>query len=149
MRVWPNDLDIFFHVNNGVYLTMMDLGRTDMMLRSGSFQPIRKKGWYPVVAAETIRFQRSLKLFQKFVISTEVVGWDEKSIYMQQVFRCNDKQVAVAAINARFLSRTGDKVSPSDLFDLLDEPQREPPKLPAWIKTWNHSTAEMPLQRTE
>ncbi len=111
MRVWPNDLDIFLHVNNGVYLTMMDLGRTDMMLRSGIFQPIRKKGWYPVVAAETIRFQRSLKLFQKFSITTEVVGWDEKSIYMQQVFHCNNR-----------------------------------PELPQWIKTWNLSTATMPLE---
>lgn len=77
LRVWPNDLDIFLHVNNGVYLTLMDLGRTDMMLRSGVFGPVRSKGWYPVVAAETIRFQRSLTLFQKFSIRTEVVGWDD------------------------------------------------------------------------
>ena len=49
MRVWPTDLDVFMHVNNGVYLTLMDLGRTDMMLRSGMFGPIRQQGWYPVV----------------------------------------------------------------------------------------------------
>ena len=99
-----------------------------------------------MVAAETIRFQRSLKLFQKFSITTEVVGWDEKSIYMQQVFHCNNRQIAVAAINARFLSRDGGKVTPDDLFELLDEPRRAQPELPQWIKTWNLSTATMPLE---
>ena len=34
LRVYPNDLDIFGHVNNGVYLTYADLGRTDLMLLS-------------------------------------------------------------------------------------------------------------------
>jgi len=147
MHVWPNDLDIFFHVNNGVYLTLMDLGRTDMMLRSAVFGPVRAQGWYPVVAAETIRFQRSLKLFQRFTIRTEVVGWDDKSIYIQQTFTSKNQQVAVAAVNARFLSRKGGKVTPAELFDLLGEPQRESPELPAWIETWKEATAVMPVDK--
>jgi len=28
-RVWPTDLDLSLHVNNGRYLTLMDLGRSD------------------------------------------------------------------------------------------------------------------------
>lgn len=147
LRVWPNDLDIFFHVNNGVYLTLMDLGRTDMMLRSGVFNVVRSKGWYPVVAAETIRFQRSLKLFQKFSIRTEVVGWDDKSIYMEQVFSSKDKQIAIAALNVRFLKKSGGKVSPADLLGLLGEQFEDQPDLPEWISTWNIATAAMPVQR--
>jgi acyl-CoA thioesterase FadM len=58
VRVYPNDLDIFLHVNNGVYRTYADLGRTDLMLRSNIFNLIRKQGWYPVVAAETIQFKK-------------------------------------------------------------------------------------------
>jgi len=85
-RVLPNDLDALFHVNNGVYLTLMDLGRTDLLLRSNAFSKIRKKGWYPVLAAETIRFKHSLKLWQRFIIRTRVVGWDERSIYLEQQF---------------------------------------------------------------
>ncbi len=145
LRVWFNDLDIFFHVNNGVYLTLMDLGRTDMMLRSGVFGLVRAKGWYPVVAAETIRFQRSLTLFQRFTINTSVVGWDEKSIYLEQTFNSQNQQVAVAALNIRFLSKKGGMVSPADLFGLLGEQHREQPDLPQWIKTWVAATAEMPV----
>jgi len=149
LRVWPNDLDIFFHVNNGVYLTLMDLGRTDMMMRSGGFGPGRSKGWYPVVAAETIRFQRSLTLFQTFSIRTEVVGWDDKSIYLEQIFTSKNQQVAIAALNIRFLSKRGGKVSPTDLFALLGEPERDAPKLPEWIETWNKATAAMPVNRID
>ena len=34
-RVLPNDLDPNWHMNNGRYLTIMDLGRFDMTLHSG------------------------------------------------------------------------------------------------------------------
>jgi len=69
-HVWPNDLDLYLHVNNGVYLTYADLARTDMMLRSGTYNKIKQAGWYPVVAAETIRFRKSLRLGQGFTITT-------------------------------------------------------------------------------
>ncbi len=32
-RVWPNDLDFNFHLNNGRYLTLMDIGR-DLLPKS-------------------------------------------------------------------------------------------------------------------
>lgn len=43
LRVYPNDLDVLLHVNNGVYLTYADLGRTDLMLRSGTLKKNSKK----------------------------------------------------------------------------------------------------------
>ena len=39
-RVWPHDLDTSLHMNNGRYWTLMDLGRTDIMIRSGLWRPI-------------------------------------------------------------------------------------------------------------
>jgi len=105
-RVLPNDLDALLHVNNGVYLTLMDLGRTDLLLRSDAFHQVRKQGWYPVLAAETIRFKRSLTLFQKFTIRTSVVGWDDRSIYLEQLFISKGELVAKAVVDARFLKKS-------------------------------------------
>ncbi|MFM0739211.1 thioesterase family protein [Paraburkholderia xenovorans] len=34
-RVWFNDLDVLFHMNNGRYFTILDLARVDLMMRSG------------------------------------------------------------------------------------------------------------------
>ena len=49
-RVLPTDLDLLFHMNNGKYLSILDLGRLDLLLRSGLWQALTERGWYPVVA---------------------------------------------------------------------------------------------------
>jgi len=147
-RVLPNDLDALFHMNNGVYLTLMDLGRTDLLLRSNLFGPLRKKGWYPVIAAETIRFKRSLRLWQRFIIRTRVVGWDERSIYLEQHFISGDKIVAKAVIDGRFLSKKGGKVTPGELLAFLDMDPVSP-KLEPWIATWISSNRQLSMEQEE
>ena len=135
LRVYPNDLDVFTHVNNGVYLTYADLGRTDLLLRSDAFGKIRKKGWYPVIAGATVEFRKSLKLAQRFTICTRVLGWDDKAVYMEQIFTHGESTVARAMIDARFISLRGDRVKNDELFSLLgvDQPS---PELPNALKQW-------------
>ena len=139
-RVLPNDLDVFLHVNNGVYLTIADLGRTDMLLRAGVFARVRRLGWYPVVAAETIRFRRSLRLWQRFTITTRVLGWGERSIYIEQRFRTADEEVAHLVVDARFLARGGGRVAVRDLLDAFGLDGESPP-LPDWVERWAASGA--------
>ena len=138
--VWPPDLDVLFHVNNGVYLSMLDVARVDMMLRSGMGRPLRKHGIYPVVAAETIRFRRSLQLFQAFEVETQVLGWDEKAFIIQHRFLRRSEVVAEAVVRARFLRRKGGTVSTRELLALLQRPAESPP-LPAWVDAWNRENA--------
>ncbi|MGL4397002.1 MAG: acyl-CoA thioesterase, partial [Hyphomicrobium sp.] len=57
-RVWPNDLDLMRHMNNGRYLTLMDLGRTDLMLCSGLWRVALANKWTPIASAVVIRFRR-------------------------------------------------------------------------------------------
>lgn len=44
-RLFPNDLDIFLQVNNGVYLTYADLGRSGLMLGQRFSINTRSVGW--------------------------------------------------------------------------------------------------------
>ena len=83
-RVWPNDLDINGHMNNGRYLTLMDLGRFELLLRAGLFWPAFKQKWNPILGSCQVRFRRSLKLFQPFSIKTKIVCWDQKWVYLEQ-----------------------------------------------------------------
>jgi len=145
LRVLPNDLDALLHVNNGVFLTLMDLGRVDLLLRSDAHHAIRKKGWYPVLAAGTIRIKRSLKLFQKFTIRTSVIGWDERSVYLEQQFISKGKLVAKAVVDARFLSKKGGGVTPTELLAFLDLDQSSP-ELPDWVATWIQSNRQMNME---
>ena len=54
MRVLPNDLDLLWHMNNGRYLSLMDQGRVDLMVRAGLWAELNMRGWFPVVVAQTI-----------------------------------------------------------------------------------------------
>jgi acyl-CoA thioesterase FadM len=91
-------LRLLRHVNNGIYFSMMDLARVDLMIRAGYAGKVKQQGWYPVVVAETIQFRRSLNLFQRFEIETRVLGWDDKAIVLEQQFIRGGESVAHALV---------------------------------------------------
>ncbi|MDF3068310.1 MAG: thioesterase superfamily protein [Polyangiaceae bacterium] len=138
--VWPPDLDVLGHVNNGVYLSMLDVARVDWMLRSGMAGPIRERRYYPVVAAETIRFRKSLQLFQSFDVETRVLGWDERAFILQHRFLRGDELVAEAIVRARFLKRKGGTVTSAALLEAIGVAESSP-ALPEWISAWNRENA--------
>ena len=96
-RVWPTDIDAFNHMNNGVYLTLMDLGRFDLMLRAGKWQELKKLGWYPVVVSVSIVFRKSLAPWVLFDIETKIIGWDSEAVYAEQ----GNRQASLAKASAR------------------------------------------------
>jgi acyl-CoA thioesterase FadM len=99
-RVWPHDLDTSLHMNNGRYWALMDLGRTDLVLRSGLWRAILRHRWVPVVNAGTIRFRRELRLFRPFVLETRIVCWSEQWLVIQHriLTKGRDGAEIVAAI---------------------------------------------------
>lgn len=98
--VMPNDLDFNMHMNNGRYLTIMDLGRLDLILRTGLFKIMVQQKSVPILASAHIRYRLSLDPLQKYTLQTQIVGWDEKWFYIEQRFLMGSgpKQGEVAAI---------------------------------------------------
>lgn len=121
MRVLPTDLDFLWHVNNGVYFSFMDFGRWDMIFRNGVYDLSMKKGWYSVVAGETIKFRRSLKLWDRFTINTEIIGYDDKYFFIQQKFICREELMATGLVKIRFLRRKGGTVSTQEVMNEFKE----------------------------
>ncbi len=140
-RVWLTDLDVLRHMNNGIYLSIMDLARVDLMIRSGLAPVIQQKGWYPVVVAETIQFRRSLNLFDAFEIETRALGWDDKAIVLEQQFFRGGEAVAYALVRTRFLQRGGGAVTPRELA-LAGGFDPQSPVLPGFAAEWNAQQAE-------
>lgn len=134
MRVWPNDLDTNMHVNNGRYLTIMDLGRLDMMIRSRTLGLMVKRKWFPVLGAATVRFKRSLHLFEKFTLKTRILGWDEKWVYMEHRIE-TDKHLAVIAIVKALFRSKGRSIPSQELAEAFghDGPS---PTLPDFVEDW-------------
>lgn len=84
--VLPTDLDFSLHMNNGRYLTLMDIGRLDFLVRTGLWRAVRKNGWTPIASAIIIRYRRELRPFARFRLETRLVSWAEASVVMEQSF---------------------------------------------------------------
>lgn len=147
MRVLPNDLDVQRHVNNGVYLSLMDLGRLDLLVRTGAWKRMREFGCYPVIASETITFRKSLQVWQRYTIETRIAGYDEKAVYIEQRFVVDGEIYAKAHLRGRFLKNAGGVVSVAELAELL-EVSMDAVVLPEWIDRWARDVA-LPSTRAE
>jgi len=134
-RCLPTDLDIYGHMNNARYLAILDLARLDMLLQSRKLGVFLKRGWYPVVAAETIRFRTSLKIFQRFEVETKSLGRDERTVFVQQKVYREGKLVAEATIRLSIQCWSAGTVSPSEVIEALGT-EPTPPVLPAWVVSW-------------
>lgn len=133
-RVLPTDCDINFHMNNGRYLSFMDLGRLHMTAQIGLLPIIARKRWMPVLAAAEINFIRQLAPFQKFDLVTRVVTWDEKYAYMEQRFESNGTLCAHAFVKGLFLDQ-GRRIANSTVVAELGY-RGEPPDMPEELRIW-------------
>jgi acyl-CoA thioesterase FadM len=133
-RVMPNDCDYNFHLNNGRYLSFMDLGRVHLMAQSGLLPVILRQGWMPVLTAAEINFIRSIQPLQKFDLVTRLVSWDEKYFYIEQKFELRGVLCAHAYVKGLFL-RKGVKVSNTEAVALAGYTDTPPP-MPEELKLW-------------
>ncbi len=147
MRVLPNDVDVS-KITNDRYLAIMDLGRIDLVLRTGLFKIAVKRNWAPMVSCVCIRFRHPLKLFERYQLRTKIIYWDEETLYIQQQFVFQNRVKVTAYVCGTMLGAHG-AVSPAMLFEALQvNPERPPmPAIVAELGSINASMHE--LQRDE
>ena len=105
LRVLPNDIDFAWHMNNGVYFTMADLGRIDLAIRSGWGLAQVRRRVAPVVMQETMTFRSSLQPLQAYELHTVIAGWDRVSVFFEQRFVADGQVSAQTLVRMRFLQR--------------------------------------------
>ena len=140
-RVWPGDLDLNVHMNNGRYLTVMDLGRLDLMARTGLLREAVRRRWMPLVGSAVIRFRRSLALFQRYELRSRILGWDHKWFFMEQRFLRGGDLIAVGLVKGLVRGRSGN-VSPAEVLVALGR-QLESPPLSDAVLTWSRLERSM------
>lgn len=140
MRALLTDIDIAGHINNGMYFSLFDLGRFDLMVRAGAWGPMRRQRWTPVVQAETITFRKSVVFNQRFSVETRIAGMDERSIYFEQRIVAAGEVYASAFVCTRLLGRQG-PVSNEEILRVLGVEAPDGLALPAWAEQWRAATA--------
>jgi acyl-CoA thioesterase FadM len=115
LRVLPNDLDLNLHMNNGRYLTVMDLGRIDFLIRAGSPRLFLRNRWQPLIGGTIIRYRFGLRAFERFEVATRILCWDEKWFYFEQRVENSQGIAAIALSKALVRDRDG-TVSPDSVL---------------------------------
>lgn len=100
----PTDLDANLHMTNGRYLSIADLGRIDLAMRSGLWRTVLRNKWSPIVTTATTIFRRELRFWQRFRLTTEIAFWNDRIQVMRHTFRFHgggrDGEVAAITLAA-------------------------------------------------
>lgn len=141
-RCWPWDLDFWFELNNGRTLTLFDLGRIPLAMRTGLVGPLRRKGWAITVAGSSVRYRRRVRAFDRLTMNSRCICWDDKFIYMEQsMWRAGDC-TSHMLLRAAVTSAKG-IVPPAEMLAELGAEQPSPP-MPGWVRAWTEAEAERP-----
>lgn len=73
-RVRLADIDTNLHMNQAVYAQVMELGRADLIIRSGALRRWRRAGTKPVVASQHIVYRRELRRGTRYTLDTRCTG---------------------------------------------------------------------------
>ena len=133
-RVWPHDLDINIHMNNARYVALMDLGRLDLILRCGVWRPMLKCRWQAVIGGSLIRYRRPLGPFQSFSLTSRLLSWDDKWIYIEHRIEAGAAMACHAIVRAAFVE-AGKVVSPHRVAEAAGFAGIQP-VLPDWVGAW-------------
>ncbi|HTN54884.1 MAG TPA: acyl-CoA thioesterase [Microbacterium sp.] len=142
----PTDLDILRHMNNGRYLSLFDLGRWDLLIRTGLFDAMKGRGWYAVVSSETVTFRKSLQLWQRFEVESRFIGHDDRALFLEHRAVVDGEVYARVIVRARMLRRSGGTVGHEELFAAVGKPEGVP-EIDEWIHDWAAASA-LPSTRT-
>jgi acyl-CoA thioesterase FadM len=134
LRVMPTDLDLNGHMNNGRYLTMVDLALATIFIRSGFMKLCLSQRWQPVGGGSVVYFRRALTVFQRYTLRFTVAGWDEIWTYGRFEFLRNGELCANGFVKGAATSRHG-LVPSAEIYPVLG--YREPsPAFPDDLLAW-------------
>ncbi|WP_323118091.1 thioesterase family protein [Burkholderia alba] len=136
LTVWPNDLDLNGHMNNGRYMTIADLALVAYMTRAGFVGPALARGWRPMLGGAFISFRRGLKPFSRYRLRFGVVCWDPRWTYMRFEFVDRGAVMATGYLKGGIVGRQG-IAGTAEMCEALGVPPESPsfpPAVLAWLE---------------
>lgn len=134
LRVWPSDLDVNGHMNNGRYLTIADLALVEYFTRSGFLALALSRGWKPMLGGGIISFRRGLKPFAVYTVRYSVACWDDRWNYTRFEFVRGGEVMAVGHTKGAAVGRQGIVASREVYTSLGFDPVS--PAFPASVSAW-------------
>lgn len=134
LRVLPNDLDINGHMNNGRYLTIIDLMLVEYFVRTGFAATMLRQGWRPMSGGSLISYRRGLNPLQVYTLRFRLDATDQHWNYMRFEFVRGERVCAAGYMKGAAVGRAG-LVPNQDSYAAMGlVPPAHP--LPAPVRDW-------------
>ncbi|XP_058804396.1 protein THEM6-like isoform X1 [Phymastichus coffea] len=142
---WTSDIDIFMrHMNNARYLRELDFARSSYYDRTGIFQHIKRQGGSVVQGATSIRYRQPITLLMAYKVTTKLIYWDDRSIYIEHEFvSLLDNFVRAIALSKQ--SVTDSNIHVTDIIHKI-EPDAMKPMPTEELRLWVDSMEESSMR---
>ncbi|WP_159608045.1 thioesterase family protein [Hydrogenophaga sp. PBL-H3] len=135
LRVWPGDIDINGHMNNGRYLTIIDLMLVEYFVRSGFARVMVKAGWRPMSGGAVITYRKGLMPGQGYRLRFALAGADQAWSFMRFEFLREDGTLCAAGYMKGAAVGRGGLVPNAESYALMGQAFKAQP-LPAAVEHW-------------
>ncbi|MBN2741415.1 MAG: acyl-CoA thioesterase [Rhodobacteraceae bacterium] len=145
-RCWPWDIDLWMELNNGRTLTLYDLGRIPLAMRTGLWGALKKNRWGITVAGNTTRYRKRVRAFQRFEMRSRCIGWDDRWMWLEHAMFIDGECTSHVLIRGAVTSRKG-MIAPAQVLSEmgLDTPS---PDLPEFVTAWAQADSKRPWPPT-
>lgn len=133
-RVGLLDVDINLQLSTGKYVKIMDRCRREHGVLTGVLNRTVEARASTVVANTEISYVRELRPYQRFLVHTRVLGWDDKYTYYDQRFESQGK-LHTHALHRLAHLYGGKPISPRTFQEMTGLNQVSPP-LPEYVEDW-------------
>lgn len=121
--VGPLDLDAVGHMNNGKMITLMDLGKLDLMMRSGILsKQIAKEVLGVVTSHSKVIFRRQVGLFTKIRLESRCREWDDEKLTIEHILYDEKSGKVIAEVDSecKFLEKWKFKITPDRMWQICN-----------------------------
>lgn len=138
----PLDIDPWIELNNGRTLTLYDLGRIPLSMRTGLRAAVKANGWGLTVAGVMMRYRRRVRMFDRIEMRSACIGHDGRFLYMNQAMFRHGEALSNGLYRIAVAGPSG--IVPTDRVTAAwGHPDWRPP-LPDWAAAWSTAEAMRP-----
>lgn len=137
----PWDIDMFLEMNNGRVLTLYDLGRFDLAIRTGLAKVLKANRWGLVVAGCSVRYRRRIRMFDKVTMRTQLVAREGRWFYIEQSMWVGG-QPASSILLRTGVTAKGKAIASDDVMQAMNADWK--PEISTWVRSWIDSDNNRP-----
>lgn len=133
-RVGLLDIDLNLQLSTGKYVKIMDRCRLEHAVLTGLLHRMVNARTNTVVANTEIAYIRELRPYQRFLVHTRLLGWDDKYTYYDQRFQ-SQRKLHTHALHRLAHLYGGKPISPQAFQEMTGLNLTSPP-LPEYVEDW-------------